>query len=296
MDTKHLHTFLTASKTLNFTKTAKILDYAQSSITAQIKLLEEELDAPLFERLGKRLYLTEAGKELQQYAEKMIKLDEEMRNTLRGEKDSKRTLAIGAQESQCTYRLPSILHLYRKKYPQVDLIFKPVHSSDVARDYLQTDILDIAFITDIERTLPTIHKELLLQEDLKLVASPAHRLVSNVEVKLSELNNETLLLTEKGCSYRVQFENRLNAEGIQPVNLIEFVSVEAIKQCVMANLGISVLPAMAVKNEMAQGKLFELKSNIQIEPILTQMAWHKDKQITPHLEDFIDIVRRCYGN
>lgn len=77
MDIKQLITFKTATETLNFTKTASILNFAQSSVTAQIKALEEELEKPLFERLGKRLTLTEAGKEFKIYAEKIIKLNEE---------------------------------------------------------------------------------------------------------------------------------------------------------------------------------------------------------------------------
>ena len=82
MDTKHLNTFKVAAETLNFTQTASILNFAQSSVTAQIKSLEEELGQSLFERLGRRLILTEAGKDFKLYAEQMINLNEEAKMVL----------------------------------------------------------------------------------------------------------------------------------------------------------------------------------------------------------------------
>lgn len=294
METKHLNTFLTAAKTLNFTQTAKILDYAQSSITAQIKSLEEELGTPLFERLGKRIFLTESGIQLKTYAEKMIKLDKEMRHAVIGENELKPVLTIGAQESQCTYRLPVILKKFKHLHPQVELVFKPVHTSEIAKNLLQTDILDLAFITDTRKVLPTIHTETLLEEDLVLVASHTHHLHRKEKLALKEIAQETILLTEKGCSYRTQLESKFQLEGIYPDHVIEFVSIEAIKQCVIAGLGISLLPRMVVEKELKSGSLFKLPIPLELNPIYTEMAWHKDKGIPSYLDDFIQIAHMQY--
>lgn len=294
LETKYLYTFLTAAKTLNFTQTAKMLDYAQSSITAQIKSLEEELGTPLFERLGKRIFLTEAGMQLKHYAEKMIKLDKEMRDAVTGEKELKPILTIGAQESQCTYRLPVILQEFKQLHPQVELIFKPVHTSEIAKNLLQTDTLDLAFITDIRKVVSTIHTETLLQEDLVLVASPTHHLHRKEKLTLEEIAKETILLTEKGCSYRTQFENKFQQEGIYPDHVIEFVSIEAIKQCAIAELGIALLPRMVVEKEFNSEMLVQLPISLALNQIYTEMAWHKDKHIPSYLEDFIQIVRKYY--
>ena len=294
MDTKHLQTFLTAARTLNFTQTAKILDYAQSSITAQIKSLEGELGTSLFERLGKRIYLTEAGIQLSQYAEKMIKLDSEMRHALTGEHKMKEVLTIGAQESQCTYRLPSVIHEFKQFHPQVKLVFKPVHTSEIAKNLLQTGILDLAFITDTRKVISTIHTETLLEENMVVVTSPKHELNKKDKLTLEQISQETILLTEKGCSYRTQFESKLQLEGFYPEQLIEFVSIEAIKQCVIAGLGISILPRMVVENELKSGLLIELNIPLSMNQIFTEMAWHQDKYISTYLEDFIQIVRSQY--
>lgn len=294
MDIKHLHTFLTAAKTLNFTQTAKILDYAQSSITAQMKSLEEELGTPLFERLGKRIYLTDAGIQLAKYAKKMIELDEEMRHVVTGDIELNAFLTIGAQESQCTYRLPSILREFKQLHPQVKLIFKPVHTSEIAKHLLQSDTLDLAFITDIRKEMSTIHTEALLEEDLVFVASSTHHLNKTEKLTLDGIAQETILLTEKGCSYRTQFENKLQLEGIYPEHVIEFVSIEAIKQCVIAGLGISLLPRMVVEKELVSGSLIELAIPLELNQIYTELAWHKDKNIPSYLEDFIQIARNEY--
>ncbi|THE09389.1 LysR family transcriptional regulator [Bacillus timonensis] len=239
----------------------------------------EELGTPLFERLGKRIFLTESGMKLKNYAEKMIKLDKEMRHAVTGENKLKPILTIGAQESQCTYRLPVILQKFKQLHPQVELVFKPVHTSEIAKNLLQTDILDLAFITDTRKVLPTIHTETLLEEDLVLVASHTHHLHRKEKLTLKAIAQETILLTEKGCSYRTQFESKFQLEGIYPDHVIEFVSIEAIKQCVIAGLGISLLPRMVVEKELNSGSLFKLPIPLALNPIFTEMAWHKDKYI-----------------
>ena len=296
LETKHLYTFLTAAQTLNFTQTAKMLDYAQSSITAQIKSIEEELGTPLFERLGKRIFLTEAGMQLKHFAEKMIKLDKEMRDAVTGENELKPILTIGAQESQCTYRLPVILQEFIQLHPQVKLIFKPVHTNEIAKNLLQTDTLDLAFITDTRKIVSTIHTETLLEENIMLVAPPTHHLHKKEKLTLEEVAKETILLTEKGCSYRTQFESKFQLEGIYPDNVIEFVSIEAIKQCAIAGLGIALLPRMVVEKELNSGSLLQLPISLALNQIYTEIAWHKDKHIPSYLEDFIQIVRGHYKN
>lgn len=294
MDTKHLNTFLTAAKLLNFTQTAKLLNFAQSSITAQIKSLEKELETPLFERLGKRIYLTEAGIQLKQHAEKILKLDEEIRSAVKKENVSKAVLTIGAQESQCTYRLPGILQEFKQLHPQVALIFKPVHTREIAKNLLQSDLINLAFITDIRKEMTTIYTETLLQEEIVFVISPTHHLNKRGTCTLEEIAQETILLTEKGCSYRTLFEKAIQFEGIYPDHIIEFVSIEAIKQCVIAGLGISLLPRMVVEKELRCGSLIELTLPLALNQIYTEMAWHKDKHIPSYLEDFIRISRMQY--
>ncbi|MGE7692535.1 LysR family transcriptional regulator [Lysinibacillus sp. NPDC094177] len=293
MDMKQLQTFLTASETLSFTQTAQLLDYAQSSITAQIKSLEEELGVVLFERLGKRITLTEEGKRLQQYSQKMLDLNVEMKKAVLNEQ-TQAVLKIGAQESQCVYRLPSILQQFQKSHPQVKIIFKPVHTTEIAKDLLQSGKLDVALITDAYKETPMLHRKRLIQEQLVFVSAPPNSDEGRDVFSLQQLSNETMLLTESGCSYRNQLEVQLQKEGAQPIQMIEFASIEAIKQCVMAGLGITFLPKMVVEQELENHRLKELTTSMNLAEIFTDIAWHKDKHISPYLADFIEIAMEGY--
>ncbi|ALC85175.1 LysR family transcriptional regulator [Bacillus sp. FJAT-22090] len=291
MEIKQLITFKTAAENLNFTQTAKILNFAQSSVTAQIKSLEGEIGKPLFERLGKRLILTEAGQQFKLYAEKMIILSEEAVMIANGEDESVGTLTIGAQESQCTYRLPPILKEFKAKFPKVKLVFRPANSDEMARRQLMEGILDVAFIMDTSRPEESLRVEKLIEEELKMVTSPNN--AKNV-LSLSDLKHETLLFTEAGCSYRRILEDSLNSKGVYPLDKIEFGSIEAIKQCVLAGLGVALLPEMVVEKDIKEGRMKELPWNTSTSPLFTQVAWHKDKRITPPLEEFINLTRKTF--
>ncbi len=287
---KQLQTFLTAAETLSFTQTAQRLDYAQSSITAQIKTLEQELGVILFERLGKRIVLTEEGNRLQQYAQKMLELDRAMKKAMSNEQEQV-VLKVGAQESQCVYRLPSILQQFQQAHPQVKIIFKPVHTTEIARELLQAGKLDVAFITDTYQETSMLQRERLIQEQLVFVSAP-----KDIRQPLSaqQLSTETMLLTETGCSYRNHLEAQLQQGGVLPLQMIEFASIEAIKQCVIAGLGITFLPKMVVEQELKSGRLVEIPSSLSLAPIYTDIAWHKDKHMQPCLQDFIAMAKHSY--
>ncbi|MFT8322059.1 MAG: LysR family transcriptional regulator [Bacillus sp. (in: firmicutes)] len=294
MEIKQLKTFKIAAETLNFTITAKQLNFAQSSVTAQIKNLETELGMPLFERLGKRLALTEAGRQYKKYVDEMLRLTEAAHSQIAGNNEETGTLIIGAQESQCTYRLPAILKAFKQEYPHIKLIFKPANSDATAREQLTKGELDIAFITDSLKPNIQIHTDILIQEKMKLVASADHPLVAQASVSSKDLKMETLLLTESGCSYRTVFEDTLLRSGCFPPAKLEFVSIEAIKQCVIAGLGIAILPSMTVEKEMQLGLLKELNWEDTLSSIYTSISWHKDKKISPHLQFFIELSRKTF--
>ncbi|HWJ80113.1 MAG TPA: LysR family transcriptional regulator [Niallia sp.] len=291
MEIKQLITFKHAAENLNFTQTAKKLNFAQSSVTAQIKTLEEEIGKPLFERLGKRLILTNAGEQFKNYAEKMIHLSEEAITIINGDDEISGTLTIGAQESQCTYRLPTILKAFKSTFPKVKLVFKPAHSDEMARKQLMEGILDVAFIMDQRKPEGSLRVEELMKEELKLVVSSNH---PNSVFSMDTWQQETFLLTESGCSYRNILEEILNAHGIYPIDKIEFVSIEAIKQCVIAGLGVALLPEMVVKRELEEKRMKILQWDAALPNLYTQIAWHKDKYMSPSLNEFIKLTRKMF--
>jgi DNA-binding transcriptional LysR family regulator len=103
-----------------------------------------------------------------------------------------------------------------------------------------------------------------------------------------------LLYGSMGCSYRMIFEDSLKSAGVFPLDKIEFSSNEAIKQCVIAGLGVALLPEMVVKKDIIEGKMKEIPWKGSEPSLFTQIAWHKDKWITPPLEALINLTRQIF--
>ncbi|MDQ0243714.1 DNA-binding transcriptional LysR family regulator [Bacillus fengqiuensis] len=290
MELKQLMIFQTAAEELNFTRTAEILCFAQSSITAQIKSLEEELGVPLFERLGKRVILSESGHRLKLYADRILSLAEEAKVTVGGNVEPSGTLTICASETQCTYRLPSLLHQFQTRFPKVQLVFRPGIAEADLGGLLAKGLIDAVLISMIPITSDNLIVELLVPEPIVIVSHPDHFLAHKPEVKPLDLNGQPLLVTEE-CDYRRIFEESLTEAGAQPLSKLELGDVEAIKKCVIAGMGIAALPKIAVETEVAQGSMAVLKWVGPDFPIVTQLVWHKDKWMSPALRAFLEVAR-----
>jgi DNA-binding transcriptional LysR family regulator len=293
MELRQLKTFQMAATTLSFTQAAVLLDYVQSSVTAQIQALEEELGLPLFDRLGRRIQLTNAGQRLLWYADRLLNLAEEAQAVVSSQSRLDGTIAVGAPESICTYRLPAVLRQFRDCFPQVQLSFRPMLDSELYQQ-VRSGALDVAFLLQEPLQSSGLIVERLVAEPLVIISAADHSLARLPQVTPADLKGETIFLTENGCGYRHLFERALAREGIHTVIKLEFSSVEAIKQCVMAGLGIAFLPQVAVTEQIAQGKLVALN---WVEPVqvYTQMAWHKDKWVSLILSEFLNLSRQILG-
>ena len=291
MDFKQLNAFLTISKLQSFTKAADALGYAQSTITTQIKLLENELDVKLFERIGKTTTLTHEGKKLLPYAKQILKLSTDIKTTVSNEDKPSGTLTIGAAESLCVLRLPEILKEYRKLYPNVDVALKFGSCADF-RHYLSENIIDVAFSLGVKIDSDEFISDVELPEPMLLLAYPGHPLILKDKVFPKDIQNESLILTETGCSYRAAFERILKDNGIKHEITLETGSVQAIKQFTMSGLGITILPEIAVKDEVSSEKLIPLNWAGPDLNIISQVLYHKDKWISPALREFIALSNK----
>lgn len=291
MEFKQLKTFKVATEELNFTRAAEILNYSQSNVTTQIKGLEEELGVRLFERLGRKLVLTESGEKFLIYVEKILRLAEESKQAVGNGQNSGGTLTIAAQESQCTYRLPAVLQEFRRRCPQVQLIFRPDLTDAEIRVQLHQGLLDAALLLEPPVESGTLSVEPLVYEPIVVITHPEHRLIKKVTVHPRDLEGEQIIVTEDGCHYRRKFEQTLGNAGIYPNNKLEFASVEAIKQCVIKGLGVTALPEITVKAEVATGSIRILPWIGEAFNVVTQLAWHKDKWLSPSLLSFVKVCK-----
>ncbi|MNW43830.1 HTH-type transcriptional regulator GltR [compost metagenome] len=286
--------FRAVAANLSFTKAAFSLNYVQSNVTTQIHVLEKELGVPLFDRLGgKQVVLTDAGRQLLQYAEKLLLLAEEAQATVSMRGEPTGTLRIGATETLCIYRLPSLLRAFRANYPGVQVIFRPSPVAELRR-LVHSGDLDVAFVFDDAEHKEGPGDELLGYEPVWVVAAPDHPLANNRTVVPLDMSKMDLLLTEAGCCYRSHFERILNREGVYPKTMLEFNSIEAVKQCVINGLGVTVMTAASVSTEVSRGQLVRLPWSGLDLTVKTHLVWHKDKWLSPSLEAFLTLVREVF--
>lgn len=291
MDLRQLTTFRVLARTLNFHQTAKQLHCVQSTVTAQIQALEEDLGTRLFDRLGRRVVLTDAGSRLIAYAERLLNLTGEARQAVLDQEEPVGTLTVSATETLCTYRLPAVLSQFRKRYPQVRLVFFVSEYSELRRAVTEGAV-DLALLMEEPITSAALKAEPLCVEPIHLVASPNHPFAQRRSVLPGDLEPETILVTEAGCSYRVRFQHQLNLAGIQPAMMLEFNSIEAIKQCAMLGMGVALLPAVATSAEISQGKLVVLPWRGKPIRLVTQVMRHKQKWVSPILHCFLDVAKQ----
>lgn len=290
MEIRQLKTFWTLASTRSFSRTAEVLNYVPSTITMQIKALEEELGVKLLDRLGKSVILTDAGHRLLPYTNKILNDIEEARYVSSESGELTGTITIGADEVLCTYRLPALLRVFRERYPHVRLLFRPL-SSHSLKQSLREGNVDVVFMLDEPIVSTDLHTELLMDEPFLMVVSPNHPLASCSTLRIEDFNREQILLSEKGCSYRTFFYHTLLRKGADSLTELEFNSVEAIKQCAMVGLGIALLPEMSLKGELERGELITLPWDLSEIQFATQMLWHQEKWISPSMKAFIELAR-----
>ena len=290
MEHRQLKIFAVVARTLSFTRAARELGYVQSNVTAQVKALERELAVPLFDRLGRRVVLTDAGGVLLRYAEKILDLSEEAREAVAGDGEPEGRLVVGAAPSLGAYRLPRLLRRFASEFPRVRLAFRPTPHPEL-EGRVADGSLDVAFLLERPVRSASLEAEKLSDEPLLVLAPPDHSLVVSARVAPADLRGERVLLTEPGCNYRLVFERELAKARAEPAAALEFDGVEAVKQCVAAGMGVAMLPAVAVDAGLERGALMALRWAGGAPTIPVQMVRHKDKWVSPALEAFLETSR-----
>lgn len=289
MDLRQLNTFVVLSNHLNYTKTADELGYAQSSISAQVQQLEQELNTKLFDRIGKKVYLTASGEMLLPYAKEMLALASNIKDQLDSGLASQGQIIIGASESLCIFKLPSIVKLFKKSYLNIDLQLVLIENDQVPSQ-LTDNRVDIALTIGNPIKKSSIHCLLSKKEELLVLSTPTHPLATKASLLINDFTDQPFILTGLGCNYRAAFENELKAHGIPYQIVLEAGNVQAIKEMAMSGLGLCVLPRLAVEKELSEGLLYALPYKNDYE-LSIQVSCHKSKWISPYLADFIDIVK-----
>lgn len=289
MELRQIKTFVTIAKFQSFSKAALELGYAQSSITSQIQLLEQELNVRLFERLGHNITLTSQGKKLLPLAEEILKLSNDMKNIAVDLGKPSGTLIIGAVESLCVTRMPRLLKEYRSRYPDVEILIKFGPRAEFLQS-LRENTIDIAFFVDqkiMDADFITVYQ---ISEPMALLCSPRYAFAGRKSVRPEDLSGEPLILTEPCCGYRALFDSIMSKFNVKPRSVIETGNVQAIKQLVLSGMGITFLPQTAAEEELRQERLVRLNWLGPEFHVFTQALCHKSKWMSAALKAFIDLL------
>ncbi|RWZ54940.1 LysR family transcriptional regulator [Halobacillus fulvus] len=288
MDISYFYTFRQIVRSGSYTKAGRELGYAQSSVTTQVKKLEKYYNVKLFERNGQSMQLTQPGEELYLYVMEILDLYEESRGKILQTQKMKGTLKIGTVESLAACFITSYIKEFKRENPELVIQLESGLCPDLKNGMLEGKY-DVAVLLDRPFQHPDLVTYPLRKEKLIMVASPHHRLFNQGSLSYNVLSDETLILTEKGCSYRTSLEGLLKEENIHPRSVLSFTSLEAIKQCVMDELGVALLPEMTVQKELEDGRLICLPLESGFEFVI-QLVYQKKKWLSPSIQGFINLL------
>lgn len=290
METRHLTTFLAIVERGGFTEAARRLGYSQSTVSAHIQALEETVGAPLFDRKGRRLGLTEEGSRLRALAEEMLALEARIGALGERGREPSGSLRVGAAESVTVARLGEVLALYRQSFPSVALSLTNASCAQIVEDVLKGETDLAALIMPLVRH-PDLEVAILSREAMVFVGSARTERDALLRGLATGNLEEGFLFTEQGCSYRITVESLFRRQGLVPGRVMAFSSVEAIKRCVQSDMGLSFLPRLYIEEELREGTLRELEAPPLEEVFLIQLAWRKKRPLSAAARAFIDLAR-----
>ncbi|MGE0100929.1 MAG: LysR family transcriptional regulator [Blastocatellales bacterium] len=291
MDLAQLEIFLCVAEEKSFSRAADKMLRTQPALSIAIKRLEEELGETLFDRSSKSGTLTEAGHILLSYAQRMINLRDEARDSIAELRGMYRgRLTIGANESTSLYLLPELLLDYRKLYPNIKIeVFRNV-SERIPAEVLERN-LDFGFLSYDPKN-PQLQSIELNRDELVLVVPPGHRFIGRRQVTVKELGEEQFVAHNVKTPARTRiFE--LFARHDTPLNIcIELATLETIKAFVELEAGIAILPRLAVRDELIAGRLVEVPvKGMKIDKVV-RLVFRRENTLSHAAKCFLDLVRK----
>ena len=295
MDLKYLNTFRTIVEEGSFTKAAGKLNYTQSTITFQIGQLEQELSATLFEKIGRRMALTKAGERLVPYVNEVLDSVSRLRCFEEDLALCKGDLRVGTAETQLCYRTPAILKEFHRQAPNARLYLRSMNCYEIRNELIE-GTLDIGIFYDyvggVDANLTTYP---LGDFPLALVASPEVKKRYPDFIAPNQRLLIPLIINEPNCVFRQIFEQYLRERSITLDHTIELWSIPTIKNLVKNEVGVSFLPRFAAQEELDNGTLVEINTEVSETELHAVCAHHKNKWISPLMRLFIDLCAKGQG-
>lgn len=290
MELRNLITFIHVAEVGSFTKAAEQLGYSQSTISFQIKQLEDELDCLLFERINHTITLTERGHELVSYAHKIRALTDDFKENLAKEEACNGHIHIVTPDSVCEDMIYSRYIDFHQKYPGISIKFTTADTS-VMFDMLDHNEADAIITLDSHsyRKDYIIAKEELLP--MHFVTNSKSKFANQKNLKMKDIVNQPFILTEYGQGYRRIFDEELARKSLDITPILEIGRTDIITHLLSKSDMISYLPDFVTKEFVEKGELCYLDiCDMKIE-IWKQLIYHKNKWMSKSLKNVIEYIK-----
>ncbi len=290
MELRNLITFTHVAELGSFTKAAEQLDYSQSTVSFQIKQLEDELGCLLFERINHTITLTERGHELVSYAHQIRTLTDEFKDSLEGEQECHGHIHIVTPDSVCDEMInASYINFYRK-HPSISIKFTTADTS-VMFDMLDHNEADVIITLDAH----SYQKDYIIAKEEPLsahfIANSKSKFAGAQGLSIHDIINEPFVLTEYGQGYRRVFDKELAKKSLEIIPVLEIGRTDIITSLIAQSDMISFLPDFVTKDLVEAGTLCYLDvCDMSIE-IWKQLIYHKNKWMSNSLKTFIEHIK-----
>ena len=290
MELRNLTTFIQVAELGSFTRAAEQLGYSQSTVSSQIKQLEDELGCLLFERINHTITLTEKGRDLVSYAHQIRSLTDTLKESLENEREISGHLHIVTPDSVCEEMINSHYIDFHTKYPLISFKFTTGDSA-VMLDMLDHNEADVILTLDHH----LYNKDYIIAKEEQLpmhfVAASSSKFAGTKHLSIRDIINEPFILTEYGQGYRRVFDRELAKKSLEITPVLEIGRTDIITSLIAQSNMISFLPDFVTKPLIDTGALCYLNVNDMNIDIWKQLIYHKNKWISKSLKAFIDYVK-----
>ncbi len=283
MDMHTIETFIQVAELQSFTKAAAALGYAQSTVTMQVRALEQELGYPLFDRIGKRISLTAPGQKFLVHAYEITHILEQAGAL---NKEAGGTLRVGVLESLLFGKLTARLPAFKAQHPQTKLQIKMGQAAELLQLAKQNQ-LDLVYLSADLNTDPDLICLYQQPENMIFVCGAAHPLATADTVSASELFAEEFIVTERSGICFGRLRKLAAANGVLLRDSVEVDSTAVIATLLQTGMGVAFLPAYAITDQLADGRLIRLNVQTEPEAYFSQILCHKDRWLSPVMQDFV---------
>lgn len=292
MEIRNLLTFIRVAELCNFTKAANALGYTQSTVSFQIKQLEDELGCLLFDRIKHSVTLTDAGEKLLTYAQNICHLTEEFKTDIMPEKELEGLIHIVVPDSLCEDMLLTNFEDFHKKHPKIKLKFSSADTEDMILmlDRNEADIM-LTLDTHIYRNDYIIAKEMPIS--MHFVTSAKSSLSKMKNLHFTDIKDYPLILTEKAAGYRHVLDTEMAKHSIEIIPFLEIARTDIITKLLEYGERISFLPDFVTEKQVKEGALSYVDICDFTPDIWKQLIYHKNKWISPSLKTFIEYVKKA---